>query len=243
MSICTYENIEYHENNSLKIKYSYIKIDSNNIKDGIYEEWYANGKKKEESIYLNGNYNGLCKKWYENGDLHIEFTYANSKHWGMHNETVNNFVRKIYEKNILYYDNGNKKEEYILRNGGEGFQDACGQRRDMNVKATRDYYKSWYENGQMKEDVVPHLYTSWHENGNKEKEYYTPSNGIKQGPYSEWHYNGSLKIKCVYIGDKLDGLYEERYPCGQIYKYCQYKNGVIKTSQIYDEFGNLIEYK
>ena len=49
------------------------------MKNGTYEEWYINGKKKEKGFWKHGNNEGLCSFWFENGQPKKEGVYKNTK--------------------------------------------------------------------------------------------------------------------------------------------------------------------
>ncbi len=49
------------------------------IKTGLWEEWYDNGQKREESNYLDGVLNGLWTRWWDNGKKESEGNFKNGK--------------------------------------------------------------------------------------------------------------------------------------------------------------------
>ena len=57
----TYE--EWYINGKKKSKYNY----QDNLKHGRYTTYYQNGKKKEKGFWKHGNNEGLCSFWFENG--------------------------------------------------------------------------------------------------------------------------------------------------------------------------------
>ncbi len=40
---------------------------NNNLKNGLWTEWYENGRKMEEGSYINNLRDGLWTEWHENG--------------------------------------------------------------------------------------------------------------------------------------------------------------------------------
>ena len=63
--------IRWYSNNSdaIQSKGHY----SNGLKDGKWEAWYENGKKKEEGIFKDGWWDGLFTSWYENGSIKLKY--------------------------------------------------------------------------------------------------------------------------------------------------------------------------
>ena len=63
--------IRWYSNNSdaIQSKGHY----SNGLKDGQWEAWYENGKKKEEGIFKDGQWDGLFTSWYESGSIKLKY--------------------------------------------------------------------------------------------------------------------------------------------------------------------------
>ena len=51
-------------------------------------------------------------------------------------------------------------------------------------------------------------------------------NGLKEGPWEEYHDNGNLMDKENYVNGKLHGLYESYYSNGKLWYKVNYVNGV-----------------
>ena len=133
--------IELHENGELWTLSTY----KNGIKDGKFIRWHENGQKMEEGYFkaMGGTakayrWDGLWQYWDNNGFLKRE-----SSHWVVGNDELNimtdkNEIKKVaryfylkgleglvakpskegsYEKRILYYNNGQKKKEGIIKDG------------------------------------------------------------------------------------------------------------------------------
>ena len=54
----------------------------NHKRDGLFTEWWENGKKRWEGTFKNGELNGLYMEWYMDGRKMIEVTYKNGKEDG-----------------------------------------------------------------------------------------------------------------------------------------------------------------
>ncbi|MBL8029468.1 MAG: hypothetical protein JNL74_23815 [Fibrobacteres bacterium] len=63
-----------NDKGTLVKKYSVLKADTTLI-DGIYEEWFDNGKQKEQKVYVNGKEEGAFTIWYPNGLKATEGVY------------------------------------------------------------------------------------------------------------------------------------------------------------------------
>ena len=57
-------DVEFFNNRQLKYC---ISINNNGQKDGKWNEWFKDGKKKEEGTYRDGASDGHWTWWYENG--------------------------------------------------------------------------------------------------------------------------------------------------------------------------------
>jgi antitoxin component YwqK of YwqJK toxin-antitoxin module len=64
---------EWHDNGIIMKQYILI----NDKIDGIYSEWYVNGKFKTIKEYNHGILNGNCSEWYINGNKRLETEYDN----------------------------------------------------------------------------------------------------------------------------------------------------------------------
>ena len=92
----TYE--EWYINGKKKSKYNY----QDNLKHGRYTTYYQNGKKKEKGFWKHGNNEGLCSFWFENGQQKKEGVYKNTKGIGLW---------------TYWYPNGNIEREGYRNNG------------------------------------------------------------------------------------------------------------------------------
>jgi uncharacterized protein len=62
----------------------------NDLKQGVWTEWFPNGKKKSEAQYTNGKIeNGYYDEWYDNGHKKEEKAYLNGQLNGMHSQWYN----------------------------------------------------------------------------------------------------------------------------------------------------------
>ena len=70
---------EFFENKSPKFEISY----KNGKKNGKEKFWYENGQIKMESDFKDGKEHGYWKQWYENGQIKLKVEYKNGKENGL----------------------------------------------------------------------------------------------------------------------------------------------------------------
>ena len=71
----------------------------NNLKTGVWLEWYENGNKKIQTIYRNGLMNGKEINWSVEGNKTSEYSYQGGKKKGSFK---------------TWYDNGRKNLQVVL---------------------------------------------------------------------------------------------------------------------------------
>lgn len=251
----TYSQEKYFEkypNENLKIEGFLV----GKTLDGIYKEYYENGKIKTEGFYKNceyktnyisiytslqtcgrinnndsinaGKYHGTWKSYYENEVLKSVFNY----HCGF-----------LQGNNYTYYENGNI-ESIEFYNGGNlltsieyyenGFMAknsfynyTHNKKESRNLKTTREL--EYYENGKLKiqREVI-------------EKEKDVEIENIK-----EYYQNGFLKSETELIDLDKNGIYREFYENGNVKYEGKFLNDKpIEKQYYYHENGkkHKIEY-
>lgn len=88
--------LETYSNNT-KEKGQYL----NDIRDGLWTEWFPNGQKKEEKSYLNEQIDGKHSRWFDNGKLEFSLVYFNGKIADGQYFFFNNKSIKIKEENYI----------------------------------------------------------------------------------------------------------------------------------------------
>ena len=57
-----------------------MKVNKKKIpRNGLYTEWYENGKKFKEEPYKDGKQDGLWTWWYENGQKEVQNTFKDGE--------------------------------------------------------------------------------------------------------------------------------------------------------------------
>lgn len=151
---------------------------------GIIYDLHKNGNLAWQFNYVNGIENGIANVWYDNGKIYII-------------EKWNNGVKINFEKS---FTNG---------------QIAQIQNFNASTGLFEGIEQSWFENGQIKSDL---LYESdkiigfeegWYINGqqkysvNHEEITDANFNSVKKETVTMWFYDGKLKSKCTFEGEKL----------------------------------------
>jgi len=147
-----------------------------NIKDGLWSEWFPNGNKKTEILYTKGNLvNGTYSEWYDNGQIKESKKYLNLQLNGIHSKWFSN--GKL--ESTLNYANGS------VVNGQYFYYESNG-----------DIIKeSNYNDGKI---LSEYMYSGKLKNGNF-VEYYGDGSKKMEGKYDygkrkvEQRYGASLK--------------------------------------------------
>ena len=100
-------------------------------KNGKFEQWYDDGKKRHRELiatFVNDQYDGVYKEWYENGRKSIVGTYKNGKEQGVYTEWHENGKKALQTKYINgipdgryreWHENGKKRIRITFRDGKE----------------------------------------------------------------------------------------------------------------------------
>jgi antitoxin component YwqK of YwqJK toxin-antitoxin module len=89
---------KYYSNRQLMERRYY----SNGKKTGVYEGWWANGKKRLLYHFKNGEYEGNCIDWSDKGSLVSSMNYVNGYESGLQQQ---------------FYENGKVKANYMMLDG------------------------------------------------------------------------------------------------------------------------------
>lgn len=100
-------------------------------KNGKFEQWYDDGKRRHRELiatFINDQYDGIYREWYENGKKSIVGTYQNGREQGPYKEWHENGRRALqteYKDGTPdgtyreWYDNGKKRIKIIFKDGKE----------------------------------------------------------------------------------------------------------------------------
>lgn len=191
-----------------------IKInrrDRNNLRQGTWMTFYANGRVMQEGTYRNDKKHGYFKDYAENGDLIRVQKYVDDK---LQPEAAE--VQKLDVRNE-YYPNGVVKSTSMYRND---ILEGIRTEYDENGKILRSTeFLSGYVIG---EGVVL-------------------ADGTKDGPWREYYIDGSLKAEGNYEGGKKTGPWKYYHSNGKLEQTGQYdrKGNPAGTWRWYFDNGNL----
>ncbi len=111
---------DYFENGKIKEKGNY----KNGKKDGLWESWYHNGQKQDSAFYKKNELTGKRVMWHPNGQLQLE------SYWGKPDDRIGTWIR--------YYANGQIESISNFNDKGE-----------LHGKAVQ-----YFENGKIKRETT-----------------------------------------------------------------------------------------
>tara|TARA_B100000427_G_scaffold266961_1_gene232541 strand:- start:2849 stop:3454 length:606 start_codon:yes stop_codon:yes gene_type:complete len=141
---------------------------------------------------------------------------------------------KLHGSYKTYFENGQIEREGIFKNGVQ----------DGPFKIYNEYGQI-EEKGTMKSDKIYgyHKIYYYEYNYDKPSEEITYENGIENGPYKRYHYNGQLEVEGTFNNGNQDGPWKFYYDNGQLEYEETYKDGIQDGLwKFYDENGQL-EYE
>ena len=104
--------------------------------------------------------------------------------------------------------------------------------------------KLYHDNGQLKNKINftngkqnPGIVITFHENGQKAREVYVDKKTRKNGQFSEWYDNGSVKLIGNYKDDEFDGDFKEFFDNGTLKAELEYNKGKIIARTDYLDNG------
>jgi antitoxin component YwqK of YwqJK toxin-antitoxin module len=181
----------------------------NGFKNGLFTEYYSNGKKKSEGSFVNGVKVGSHTEWFENGQKEKMQSFDNGIPSGdyMGWNIKGNLIKKIS------YESGKIKDGYYSiydENGTQIKVVTYDNEYITNEIYNNGKYISYYENGNIKSEGLiadngnQGLYIEFWENGQKKAEG-NYDNGQKIGQWVSWDQNGAKRAEKNYSLGKLDG--------------------------------------
>jgi uncharacterized protein len=211
--------------------------DSNGLKQGIWIEYFADGKAKKETNYRDDILEGSYKEYDENGGIKLHLEYKN----GLLTESKDTLAFEITPKEVYdslgniifsgYYKNdipvgihrkfdhqGNVINAYIYNNSGikigEGIITREGKKEGP--------WKNYFQNGTISSI------------GNYK-------NNLRTGSWKFYYDEGKIEQEGKYKNDKEDGLWKWYYLAGSIKTEDEFNEGKEEgLFTEYDTLGNVI---
>jgi antitoxin component YwqK of YwqJK toxin-antitoxin module len=193
-----------------KIKWGEFK---NGYKNGMFREYYPNGKKKAEGKYTNGVKEDKHTEWFENKQEKSSCTYNNG-----------NIIDGKY---VTYLENGQKEKEETYKSGRIKI---LGKYEDGKLSELLEASAEFYANGQKKSEgwlkngKKEGLWAFWFEEGQKESEG-NYKDGNEEGQWISWFRNGEEESRGNYKNGKNEGLWSFWYNRGPKKSEGNYKDG------------------
>ncbi|MFC1584285.1 toxin-antitoxin system YwqK family antitoxin [Fibrobacterota bacterium] len=152
--LCSCEKIKeketYYPNKQLKERWNVTLDAGKEIKNGLYESWHDNGKRKYVSHYLDDQKHGVHKEFYKDGTkkrreiYHFGSLMGKQKRWDKEGNIVSEAVYKDGKKNgkYLQYYKGGKIHKKINFLDDKKFGVQIEYKEDGNLVNA-----SWYKEG------------------------------------------------------------------------------------------------
>jgi len=169
--------------------------DKNNLKQGVWKEFYPDGRLKVEAYYRNDTLDGLYKEFSEKGVLVSSLVYRN----GLIKEHNASDTLSIEIRN-KYDDKGN-----LIFSGPF--------RKNVPIGIHRDFEDGKVVRGKLYDD-----------NGILLGEGITDLEGKKSGNWKFYFFSGELKSKGNYFNNQKTGKWTFFFPNGKVVQNGEYKN-------------------
>ncbi len=233
--------------------------DKNGLRQGLWKDFYENGKTRQEITYINDKRNGYLKKYDENGVLLSIEKYINDEPVLFAEELKEYEIRRDYYPsgkvkiegsyfdNVAdgvrreYDENGNIVKGYVFSEGvviGEGIIDAMGKKQGD--------WKEFYESGELmangvyKNNVRVGKWTFFHRNGKIEQEGVFTSKGLPDGDWKYYYENGNTLIEEEFVNGENEGSYVEYSDSGTVLVKGEYFEG-LQTGEWLYAIGDVVE--
>lgn len=189
------------------------RVDEDGLKQGIWKEYFPNGRLKSEKRYKDDALNGYVKIYNQDGKLENAELYINDL---QQSEAEN---EADFEIVYTYYDNGEIESATTynlarMKDGVTQFFDTLGE-----VLASEIYQDDYL----IAKGII-----------NKK--------GVRQGDWKNYYLDGNLKSEGQYRGGNKFGKWTYYYPSGQKEQEGFYDNAGLYTSvwNWYYENGNIL---
>lgn len=235
------------------------RSDPNGLKQGLWKDFYSNGKLQSEVTYLNDKKNGYLKRYDSTGTLLSIEKYINDEPAEFAEELKEYEIRRDYYPNGKvriegsyfkdkpdgirreYDSTGNIIKGYVFGNGmmlGEGIIDAAGKKQGP--------WKEYYETGELmasgayRNNERVGKWTFYHQNGKVEQKGSFTNKGVPDGDWEYYYESGNLLKKEYLVDGEPDGEYIEYSDSGDVLVKGNFSEG-LETGEWYYAIGDVIE--
>jgi antitoxin component YwqK of YwqJK toxin-antitoxin module len=189
--------IQKYSNGVLTDRQKINRLDDSSLKQGLWQEYFDNGRLKNEKYYKRGDLNGQYKEYDEKGNLILILNYRDGVIYEeMDTTSIDIEIRNEYDKNGRLVFSGSYKRNVPI--GIHRFFDSVG-----NV------YNSF-------------IYS---EKGIKLSEGILTKEGKKEGPWIYYYEDGKVLAKGRFLNNQESGIWNYYYENGKEEQKGEYKNG------------------
>jgi len=207
ISIITFSKNFIISNEKINVK------DIDNLKQGVWKEYFVNKRLKTEKRYKNDKLNGYVKQYNRQGKLENATLYLNGEEQSDENNIAD------FDINTTYFSDGTPKSTSVYNKAGK-----------------RDGVSTFYTT----DGTV--LKTEIYKNGYLLKKGIIDINGFYQGKWEEYYLDGKVKLKGSYKNGKKYGKWEYYFITGTLEQKGSYDSNGKYTGEWnwYYENGNLL---
>jgi uncharacterized protein len=194
------------------------RVDGQGRKDGLWREYYDNLRIKKEMHYAHGILNGMYKEYDANGELMVSLNYANGQV-----DTLKNDEGIQVEIRNAYYETGKVKfNGAFLKDTPVGIHRYFDQTGKVSRSEEYDNQGKLIGKGLVDlEGKRQGQWTNYYPDGSiKSKGSYKEN--LKEGNWEFYHENGQVEQKGSYKGNLFSGEW-----------YWYYENGNLKREENY----------
>jgi antitoxin component YwqK of YwqJK toxin-antitoxin module len=196
---------ETYPDGKLRVEREVAYFSDNHVEaNGIYREYYPNGKLFVEGEYNRGRQHGAWTYYFDNGQVNRKSIFANGQPngaWDVFRSDGTLTAKRSFKNGVrdgewITYDESGKRplrEEHYLNGKADGV------------------WKVWFPNG-------------------KQKQQGSFKEGLRHGPTTEWNENGEKVIEINYAENKLDGTASQKLADGRTIVQ-QYKDGKLISQE------------
>ena len=228
--------------------------DKSNLKQGVWKEFYANGKLRSEGRYTNDLKDGYFKDYNEKGDLVSTTKFVNGKQQQNAPELTKMEVKtELHPNGVVKYSGAFREdgtaegvhkefsEEGTVTNARifkDGYVIAEGIMDGRNLE--QGIWKEYHTNGQLKSQGAYKDgkriddWVFYHPNGKVEQKGKYDKRGRAQGQWKWFYESGNLLREEMYVDDLLEGPMTEYSDTGNVITKGEYLEGMKEGAWFYE---------